>query len=93
VQVILWFRTVDYLVVAGGGAGGSPGANAYESGGGGAGGLRIASSFPDFCYSNFQLQLEQVEQVLLQEIMVQIQFLVQLHHRVVVKVVQVEYLV
>jgi hypothetical protein len=38
--------TVDYLVVAGGGAGGSPGANAYESGGGGAGGLRIASSFP-----------------------------------------------
>jgi hypothetical protein len=38
--------TVDYLVVAGGGAGGSPGNDGYESGGGGAGGLRIASSFP-----------------------------------------------
>ena len=39
-------ETVDYLVVAGGGTGGSPNFSSYESGGGGAGGLRIASSFP-----------------------------------------------
>jgi hypothetical protein len=38
--------SVDYLVVAGGGTGGSPNFSGYESGGGGAGGLRIASSFP-----------------------------------------------
>jgi hypothetical protein len=38
--------TVDYLVVAGGGTGGSPGATGYESGGGGAGGLRTGTSFP-----------------------------------------------
>ena len=39
-------NTVDYLVVAGGGAGGSTGPGSYEAGGGGAGGLRTATSFP-----------------------------------------------
>ena len=39
-------NTVDYLVVAGGGAGGSPGPASYEGGGGGAGGLRTGTSFP-----------------------------------------------
>jgi len=38
--------TVDYLVVAGGGAGGLSGPLSYESGGGGAGGLRTETSFP-----------------------------------------------
>jgi len=39
-------NTVDYLVVAGGGAGGSTGPGSYEAGGGGAGGLRTGTSFP-----------------------------------------------
>ena len=38
--------SIDYLVVAGGGAGGSGSGASFESGGGGAGGLRKGTSFP-----------------------------------------------